>query len=181
MVPGRIVVYTKEVFYAIDDWHQGQTHLGQERTWTYCLVDKYYNVSQELVKHYCQTCIFCLKKNPVTKPAKRSRKPIRSLHYRERFQINLIDFRKLRKREPFGVLKHWIMTLKDHATGFIYLCALPRKRANLVAYKLQENFCVIGSPKICHTDNGKKLTAKVVLKFLWSLNPNILSITGRPR
>ncbi len=60
----------------------------------------------------------------------------------------------------------WIMTLKVHATGFIYLCALPRKRANLVAYMLQEIFGVIGSPKIFHTDNGKEFTAKVVLKFL---------------
>ncbi len=174
------MVCMEEVFYAIDDWHQGQTHLGQERTWTYCR-DKYYNVSQELVEHYCQTCIVCLKKNPVTEPAKGSRKPIRSLHYRERFQIDLIDFRMLRKRDPFGVLVHWIMTLKDHATGFIYMCALPKKRANLVTYKLHEIFGVIGSPKIFHTDNGKEFTAKVVLKLLCSLNTNILSVTGRPR
>ena len=32
MVLGRIVMCLEEVFYAIDDWHQGQTHLGQERT-----------------------------------------------------------------------------------------------------------------------------------------------------
>ena len=48
----------------------------------------------------------------------------------------------------------WILVVMDHATGFIYLCALPRKRANLVAYKLQEIVGVIGYPKIMHSDNG---------------------------
>jgi hypothetical protein len=61
---------------------------------------KYYNISQALVKHYCQTCPDCMKKNPITQPAKGSRKPIRSRCYRDRFQIDLIDFHKLRKRDP---------------------------------------------------------------------------------
>ena len=67
------------------------------------------------------------KKNPATKPTKGSRKPIKSKTFRERFQFDLIDFCKLRMRDPFGVLMHWILVIKDHATGFIYLCALPRK------------------------------------------------------
>ncbi len=56
------------------------------------------------VKHYCETCPACMKKNPITQAAKGSRKPIRSRRYRDRFQFDLIDFRKLRKRDPFGVL-----------------------------------------------------------------------------
>jgi hypothetical protein len=180
-VPGRIVVNQETAFDAIDEWHRGMVHQGQVSTWTYCQ-DKFYNVTQELVMHYCKTCVSCLKKHaPVTDPVRGSVKPIRSVAFRERFQIDLIDFRKLRKRDPFGLLMRWIMTLKDHATGFIYLCALPRKRANLVAYKLQEIFGVIGYPKIFHTDNGKEFTGKVVLKFLRMLNPNILAVTGRAR
>jgi transposase InsO family protein len=61
------------------------------------------------------------------------------------------------------------MTIKDHATGLTYLCALPRKRPHLIAYKLQEIFGIIGYPKIFHTDNGKEFTAKVY------------AVTGRPR
>jgi hypothetical protein len=52
-------------------------------------------------------------------------------------------FSKLRKRDPFGVLMHWILTLKDHATALVYLCPLPRKRGKLIAYKLQEIFGII--------------------------------------
>jgi transposase InsO family protein len=75
----------------------------------------------------------------------------------------------------------WVLTLKDHATGLVYLTALPRKRPKLVAYKLQEIFGVIGYPKIFHTDNGKEFTAKEILTFLRQLNPNILAVTGRAR
>jgi hypothetical protein len=121
-----------------------------------------------------------MKKNPITQPAKGSRKPIKSRRYRNRFQIDLIDFRKLRKRDPFGVLMCWVMTIKDHATGLTYLCALPRKRPHLIAYKLQEIFGIIGYPKIFHRDNGKEFTAKVVLKALREMNPHIYAVTGRP-
>jgi hypothetical protein len=67
-----------------------------------------------------------------------------------------MDFCKLRIRDPFGVLMHWILTLKDHATALVYLCALPRKQANFIAYKLQEIFGIIVYPKIFHTDNVNK-------------------------
>ena len=79
-----------------------------------------------------------------TEPAKGSRKPIKSLNFREMFQFDLIGFCKLRKRDHFGVLVSLILVIKDHAVGFNYLCALPRKQADLVAYKLQEIFSVIG-------------------------------------
>ncbi len=151
--------------------------MGQERTWTYCN-DKYFNVTQNLVKHYCKTCIICCKKNPVTKSTKGSMKPIKSRTFRERFQFNLFDFFKMRKRDSFGVPMCWILVIKDHATGFVYLCALPRKQANLVAYKLQEIVVVIGYPKIMHSDNRKEFRAKVILELLRNLNPNILSVHG---
>ncbi len=55
------------------------------------------------------------------------------LNWQSRFELDLMDFCKLRKRNPFGALMHWILTLKDHATALVYLCVLPRKRVNLIA------------------------------------------------
>ncbi len=130
------------------------------------------------MKHYCMTCYTCMKKNQVTIKMKGSIKPIFSKNLRDRFQVDLIDFCKLRKRDPFGVL---ILVLKDHATGFAFICALPRKQASLVAYKLQELFGLIGYPKTFHTDNGKEFTAKTVHQFLCHLNPNIFAVTVWPR
>jgi hypothetical protein len=74
----------------------------------------------------------------------------------------------------------WVMTITDHSTGLTYLCALPRKRHHLIAYKLKEIFGIIGYPKIFHIDNWKEFTAKVVLKVLLEMNPLICAVTGRP-
>ena len=75
MRPGQIVVSSEEVFNCIHDWHKFSTHMGQERTWNWCR-EKYYNISQGLVRDYCMTCVACLKKNPSAKSTKGSRKPI---------------------------------------------------------------------------------------------------------
>ena len=105
----RIVVSREKVFHAIDEWHRGNGHMGQERTWKYCKT-KYYNVTERLVRIYSETCHVCMKKNPVTRKLTGSIKPILSWDWRDRFQIDLIDFRKLRKRDPFGVLMRWVLS-----------------------------------------------------------------------
>ena len=178
---GRIVVSREAVFDAIDEWHHEKGHIGQERTHAFCRT-KYYNCTQALVKIYCETCYVCMRKNPTVAPMKGSRKPIRSNGYRAaRFQVDLIDFRKMRKRDPFGVLMRWIVTVKDHSTGFTHVSAIPRKTAHFVAHRLQEVFGLIGYPSIFHTDNGKEFTARKILKFLRDINPSIITVTGRPR
>ena len=112
---------------------------------------------------------------------KGSIKPIWSWQFQDRFQVDLIDFHKLRKHDPFGVLMRWVMTTKDHAMGLTHLCALPRKLPKLVVYRLQELFGVLGCPRIFHTDSGKEFTATAVLEFLRSINPGILSVMGHSR
>ena len=180
MVPGGVILCRETIFEAINKWHRGNGHLGTERTWTFGKT-KYWNISQEHIRMYLKTCLTCMKNNPVSRNEKGSCKPIVSRSYCDRFQMDLIDFGKLRKRNPFGVFLRWVLTIKDHATGLIYLCAIPQKRPDLVAYKLQEKFGLIGYPKIFHTDNGKEFTTKSILKFLRHLNPNVLTVTGRPR
>jgi len=177
---GRIVVSREQVFDAIDEWHSIKGHMGMERTHAYCR-QKYYNTTQALCRLYVETCYVCAQRNPTVKALRGSRQPIRSNHYRERFQVDLIDFRKMRKRDPFGVLMRWIVTVKDHSTGFTHISAIPRKTARHVAHRLQELFGLIGYPAIFHTDNGKEFTARSILQFLRRVNPNILTVTGRPR
>jgi hypothetical protein len=161
MVPGCIVLSREELFDAIDEWHHQNGHLT--RTWEFCR-QKYWNVTQDHVKHYCMTCYTCMKKNPVTQKIQGSIKPIFSKNFRDRFQVVLVDFCRLRKRDPFGVLMHWAMALKDLESRLTHICALPRKHPKLVAYRLQEIFGTIGYPKIIHTDNGKEFTAKLIIE-----------------
>ncbi len=110
-----------------------------------------------------------------------SQKPIRSNGFRDRFQVDLIDFCKMRKRDPFGTVMQWIATVKDHSTGFTHVSAIPRKTAHFVAHRLQEAFGILGYPSIFHTDNGKEFTARRILRFLRSISPSIITVTGRPR
>lgn len=178
---GRIVLSRERIFDAINEWHRdGGGHFGQERTWTACR-NKYWNCSQHLVRLFCELCPECFQKNPTIKAQKGSRKPIRSRTFRERFQIDLIDMRKLRRRNPYGVLMRWIITIKDHATGYTMIDCIPRKSARFVAHVLQSFFGHVGYPFVFHTDNGKEFTGKAILKCLRRINPNILTITGRPR
>ncbi len=77
---GWIVVSKKQVFNDIDEWHQGHTHIGQERTWIH-FRKKYFIVTQALVKVYCKMCIACSKKNLVGNVQNGSRKPIMLLNW----------------------------------------------------------------------------------------------------
>jgi hypothetical protein len=56
-----IVVLRERVFDAIDEWHQGHAHMGQERIWTFC-AQKYFDVNQALVKIYGKMCFLAVKR-----------------------------------------------------------------------------------------------------------------------
>ena len=84
---------------------------------------------------------------PSTKGAK---KPILSLEFRDCIQVDLIDMRAMMKRDIYGNMQRWIMTVKDHSTGLVYLCALPQKKAIFVAAELEKYFGLIGYPEIFH-------------------------------
>ncbi len=85
---------------------------------------------------------------PATKGAK---KPILLSEFRDRIQVDLINMRAMRKRDIYGNMQRWIMTVKDHSIGLVYLCALPRKKASFVSAELEKYFGLIGSPEIFHT------------------------------
>ena len=91
------------MFDAIDEWHCKCGHKDQEQMHAFCK-DKHYNCTQALIKIYCETCHVCMKKNPTVTAMKGSRKPIWSNGFWDRYQIDLIDFHKMRKRDTFGVL-----------------------------------------------------------------------------
>ena len=84
-------------------------------------------------------------------PPKGAKKPILSSEFCDRIQVDLIDMRAMRKRDIYGNMQRWIMTVKDHSTGLVYLCALQQKKAIIVAAKLEKYFGLIGYPKIFHT------------------------------
>ncbi len=85
-------------------------------------------------------------------PARKgAKKPILSSEFCNRFQVDLIDMQTIRKRDVYGQMQHWIMTVKDHLTGLVFLCMLPWKKVKFVAAKLEKLFGFFSYPKIFHT------------------------------
>lgn len=86
-------------------------------------------------------------------PKATSGKPIISLGFLTRIQVDLIDMRSM---EYNG--SKFIMNVKDHFTKFNWLFSLPTKEASQVATNLKNIFYTFGPPKILQTDNGKEFT-----------------------
>ena len=82
----------EEVFDIIADYHE-QNGLKKGRSMWNCLKDTYANISESIFHLFVETCPICQQvpeKKPVHKGAKN---PIRSNHFRDRIQADLIDYR----------------------------------------------------------------------------------------
>ncbi len=145
-----IVLHMLDVFDVFLSAHNQQGHLKTERTLA-ALKPQYYSATTDLVKVFVDDCSVCHQKNSGIQKKKGARKPIISSKFRDCFQVDLIDMRTIRRRDVYGHMQRWIMTVKDHSTGLIYLAALPRKMAKYVAAELEKYFGFVGYPSIFHT------------------------------
>ncbi len=147
---GGIVIHMLAVFNVIHEADCRLGHLAVNKT----LVGTkpaHYSPTYELVKIYCKNCYVCMGKQPIVPPRKGAKKPIISSEFCDYFHVDLIDMRTMRKMDVYGVMQHWIMTVRDHSTGLVYIAALPRKTAKFVANKLEKYFGFVGYPHIFHT------------------------------
>jgi hypothetical protein len=147
---GGIVSHMLNIFDIIHEAHSRQGHLKAERTLAN-MQPIHYSPTLELCKLFCLDCFVCHERHPNVPPTKGAKKPILSSEFRDRIQVDLIDMRAMRKKDVYGNMQRWIMTVKDHSTGLVYLCALPRKKAIYVAAELEKYFGLIGYPEIFHT------------------------------
>ncbi|KAJ8970709.1 hypothetical protein NQ314_001056 [Rhamnusium bicolor] len=86
---GKIILSLSECYDAIKAAHQGTGHGGLQAT-TKLINEIYYNLTQEMVKLFTETCENCqLKRNKTKKGI--VVKPIASNHLNSRCQIDLID------------------------------------------------------------------------------------------
>jgi hypothetical protein len=111
----------------------------------------FFSPTYELYKLFINDCFVCHKRHPNVPARKGTKKPILSSQFCDRFQVDLIDMQTMRKRDVYDQMQRWIMTVKDHLTGLVYLCALSWKKAAFVAAELEKFFGFVGCPKIFHT------------------------------
>ncbi|CAF4665514.1 unnamed protein product [Rotaria socialis] len=108
-------------------------------------------------------------------PKATSGKPIISIDFLTRLQVDVIDMRSM-KHDGFNFIVH----AKDHFTKFSWLFALPSKEAHHVTLHLRNIFYTFGTPKILQSDNGKEFVVNIILnlKLNW---PDLIITNGRPR
>ncbi len=147
---GGIVVHMLAILDVIHKAHCRLGHLAVDKTLAGAK-PAHYSPTYELVKIYCKNCYVCMEKQSTVPPRKGAKKPIISSGFCDRFQVDLIDMRTMWKMDMYRVMQQWIMTIKDHSTGLVYLAALPRKTAKFVANKLEKYFGFVGYPHIFHT------------------------------
>ena len=175
-----IVCHMLDIFDIISEAHSRLGHLAIEKTLGN-MKPTYYSTTYALCKLFCDDCFVCHEKQPSIPAPKGAKKPIISSHFRDRIQVDLIDMRTMRKRDVYGSMQRWIMTVKDHSTGLVYLAALPQKMSEYVASELEKHFGFAGFPHILHTDNGKEFIATLVVDMMMRHNPDCFLVTGRPR
>jgi hypothetical protein len=123
---GGIISNMLNIFDVIQEAHCRQGHLKVEKTLANC-TSMFYSPTYELCRLFINDCFVCHEKHPNVPARKGAKKPILSFEFRDRFQVDLIDMRTMRKRDVYGQMQRWIMTVKDHSTGLVYLCTLPQK------------------------------------------------------
>jgi hypothetical protein len=173
-----------DIFDIIHEAHSRQDHLKVDKTLTNCTM--FYSPTYKLCKLFINDCFFYHEKHPKVLARKGATKPILFPEFRDRFQVNLIDIWTMRKRDVYGQMQCWIMTVKDHLIGLVYLCALLRKKAKFIAAELGKFFGFVGYPEIFHT--GAYVTPHMVTNSFqeWGLPiweifcPPARSGTGTP-
>jgi len=156
----RIALPMDRVYGVIKEAHcEITSHCGRDAT--YSVVNaNYYNITQEMVSTFISNCSVCIRKNMARKNLPGAKKPIHSSSFRDRFQVDLIDMRNNPQFDVFGVEMKWIVTCKDHFTGYTGFFPIPAKEARYVVYTLEQFFALIGYPKVFHTDNGTEFKAE---------------------
>jgi hypothetical protein len=97
---------------------------------------------------FVKTCPSCIR-GSIRPTHKAGHRPIISLGFASRGQIDLIDMQSM----PDGAFK-WIMNYSDHGIKLCKFFSVCSKECRGVAWRLFNLFCFIGPPAILQSDNG---------------------------
>jgi hypothetical protein len=101
---GGIVFHMLDIFDVIHKAHSRQSHLKVDKTLANCTM--FYSPTYELCKLFITGCFVCHERHPKVPARKGAKKPILSFEFRDRFQVDLIDMRMMRKRDVYGKMQH---------------------------------------------------------------------------
>jgi hypothetical protein len=143
-----IVLYMLDIFNVIHEAHSRQGHLKVDKTLANCTM--FYSPTYKLCKLFIADCFVCHERHPNVPARKGAKKPILSSEFRDRFQVNLIDMRTMRKRDVYGQMLDHDSERPFDWTGVSLCTTLPWKKAAFIAAELEKFFGFVGYPEIFH-------------------------------
>ena len=172
------IVSKEELFDLFERVHtEGGKHLGRDRLFA-DLKSQYTGFSRSLVLAFVSSCQECQLQKSRKSLKNIITHPIRSPDFASRGQVDLIDFQA---SNEVNLPYKFLLVYQDHLTKFVVLRPLKRKTAEEVSKTLMEIFCLIGSPHILQSDNGrefKNINLATMIRELW---PGCKIIHGKPR
>ena len=175
------VVPNHEIFYDIYEAHIARGHARTAITFNAVRERDVYTTAETDVSNYIATCPVCITSDFRLPKQVGAKCPIESHFFRDRFQVDLIDFQNNVGIGASGVRYKWCMALKDHFTRLLYLRALRTKSCEETSEELSHIFGLLGYPLVFHTDNGLEFTADMVLKAVKEFHPDCWTVQGQPR
>ncbi|XP_038075930.1 uncharacterized protein LOC119743585 [Patiria miniata] len=166
-------VAVEDFWDVISSVHASIGHLKTRATYNK-IKESYTGVPEKAVEKYIQLCLDCqLSKQQVEQAPIM---PIVSKDFMERGQLDLVDFSS-NSDCGFKYVAHFI----DHFSKFSVIWPLRNKCCQEVADTLRERvFCVLGLPRILHTDNGGEFVGQAMELVVNNWPGKCTMVRGRP-
>lgn len=173
-----------EVFDVILRYHLQAGH--KKSASTYNLISEHNcNITFSMVKFFIEHCPTCLKHEKDKHKKKKEKGPAKAIissGFRDRIQMDLVNYERDPQFDINGVLMRYLLVLKDHFTKFVWLRAIQHKDAKYVHHTLRCLFHEIGFPLILHSDNGTEFVNQLIESFIREeSNSNTFMVNGAPR
>ena len=182
----RQVPMWNEVFDIIYEQHFGSSnHRGFASVWN-TLKEVWWDITERHCHVFQKHCPYCYLSNPTKKKHKGSNHPIRTSSFRDRFQMDFIDYSAqaaydFPEEVEIRKLYKFILVVRDHFSRLLILRPLQSKSSKVVAREFAWICNLIGFPLILQTDNGGEVKGEEVVRELCNISPYAHAIQGRPR
>jgi hypothetical protein len=117
-----IAAATEDLFSILREAHVATGH-GKELATFKHVSRRYFNVSRQMCLFFANDCSTCLKMRCHSQKQRAGHKPILTVGFGSRGQVDLVDLQS----SEFGGMK-WLLTYCDHGTKYAATAPLPNKQ-----------------------------------------------------
>jgi hypothetical protein len=182
---GRYLMRESQIFDAIYAAHMCVGHMGVKSTGQMGR-QTVWNMPEKYVTMYIKGCEICKQRKTKQEQEHKVGSPLEGTlatdcpnKYRDLFQVDFIDMNYNPKRNSFGVM-NWVVIVRDHFTGIVFLDCIPKKTPNFVVIVLERAFGILGFPQAMTICDGLESDSQMLIGRLKETNPQLTTVVGAP-